>query len=116
MKPQRKIALWLEEERGGSPGRRRRLLHLLEETLCHREVDSLQELLYINSLPSRLRGFSSRGGLTELANIMGFVNIKFMAKEQQITQQIVQHQVLVLDCLDNPPIDHGSLHGMVLLP
>ena len=67
MKPQRKIALWPEEERGGSPGRRRRLLYLLEETLHHRKVNPFQELLYINSLPKQaqkvfLRGRFDRAG------------------------------------------------------
>jgi len=56
LKPQRKITLRPEEERGGSPRRRRRFLDLLEGTLHHRKVDPFQELLYIYSLPKQAQG------------------------------------------------------------
>src|SRR5258705_11837460 len=47
------------------------------------------------------RGDPLVGGGAGLARIMNVINIEFMTKEEKITQQMVQHLVLVPNSLDD---------------
>ena len=38
---------------------------------------------------------------TGLTRIMNPVNIEFMTKEEKVTQQMIQHPILVLDSLED---------------
>src|SRR5258705_14017736 len=50
------------------------------------------------------RGDPSVGMGAGLARVVEVVNIKFMMKEEEITQQMIQHLVLVLDSLYDCPL------------
>ena len=47
---------------------------------------------------------------------MEAVNIEFMTKEEQVTQQIIQHLVLVLDGLEDRPLIQLILHTSIFVP
>src|SRR5258705_12593432 len=46
-------------------------------------------------------GDSPTGTETGLARVVTAVNIKFMTKEKEVTQQMIQHLILVLDSLED---------------
>jgi len=50
------------------------------------------------------RGDSPAGAETGLARIMTSVNIKLMMEEEEVTQQMVQHLILVLNCPEELPL------------
>jgi len=117
LKPQRQIALRLEEERGGSLRRRRRFPTSLREPSVIGRLNPFQELLYIYSLPEQAQRVFQERRLAELASIVGLVNIKFMTKVSSSSLNRLSNPDLGVELpWTIPPLDHGRLHVMILFP